>query len=88
MTARRSQVKGVRLHDSRQTLATLQLSAGVHSMQVSKWLGHSSFTSTLDVYGDYIPEPDGGAVNNLPTAATPKSGPRHLATLSVPCFRR
>ena len=25
-------------------------------MQVSKWLGHSTFTLTLDVYGDYIPE--------------------------------
>lgn len=22
----------------------------------SKWLGHSTFTLTLDVYGDYIPE--------------------------------
>src|SRR5262245_52245757 len=36
--------------------ATLQLSAGTHFMQVSKWLGHSTFTLTLDVYGDYIPE--------------------------------
>lgn len=35
-------------------------------MQVSKWLGHSTFTLTLDVYGDYIPEEDGGAANNLP----------------------
>ena len=40
----------------RHTFATLQLSAGVHFMQVSKWLGHSTFTLTLDVYGDYIPE--------------------------------
>lgn len=29
-------------------------------------LGHSTFTLTLDVYGDYIPEADGGAANNLP----------------------
>lgn len=35
-------------------------------MQVSKWLGHSTFTLTLDVYGDYIPEEDGGALNTLP----------------------
>jgi integrase len=35
-------------------------------MQVPKWLGHSTFTLTLDVYGDYIPEVDGGAANNLP----------------------
>lgn len=39
---------------------------GAHFMQVSKWLGHSSFTVTLDVYGDYIPEQDGGAANTLP----------------------
>jgi integrase len=35
-------------------------------MQVSKWLGHSTYTLTLDVYGDYIPEQDGGAANTLP----------------------
>ena len=29
-------------------------------MQVSKWLGHSTFTLTLDVCGDYIPEEGGG----------------------------
>jgi integrase len=59
-------VQGVRLHDLRHTFATLQLSSGVHFMQVSKWLGHSSFTLTLDVYGEYIPDEDGGAANNLP----------------------
>ena len=59
-------VKGVRLHDLRHTFATLQLSAGVHFMQVSKWLGHSTYTLTLDVYGDWIPEADGGVANSLP----------------------
>jgi len=34
-------------------------------------LGHSSFTLTLDVYGDYIPKDDGGAVNPLPEPAAP-----------------
>jgi integrase len=29
------------------------------------------FTLTLDVYGDYIPETDGGAVNNLPEPPAP-----------------
>ena len=57
---------GVRLHDLRHTLATMQLMAGVHFMQVSKWLGHSTFTLTLDTYGDWIPEEDGGALNTLP----------------------
>ncbi|PXW24477.1 UNVERIFIED_CONTAM: hypothetical protein DES50_1265 [Williamsia faeni] len=35
-------------------------------MQVSKWLGHGSYTLTLDTYGEWIPEEDGGAGNNLP----------------------
>lgn len=65
-------VRGVRLHDLRHTFATLQLSSGVHFMQVSKWLGHSTYTLTLDVYGDYIPEGDGGASNELPEPQAPK----------------
>ena len=69
-------VRGVRLHDLRHTFATLQLSAGVHFMQVSKWLGHSTYTLTLDVYGDYIPAEDGGAVNTLPEPARPGEAPR------------
>lgn len=59
-------VRGVRLHDLRHTFAVLQLSAGTHFMQVLKWLGHSTFTLTLDTYGDYIPEQDGGAANTPP----------------------
>ncbi|WP_313825840.1 hypothetical protein [Candidatus Mycobacterium wuenschmannii] len=59
-------VEGVRLHDLRHTFAALQLSAGVHFMQVSQWLGHATYSLTLDVYGDYIPETDGGALNSLP----------------------
>lgn len=70
-TADAPTVRGVRLHDLRHTFATLQLSAGVHFMQVSKWLGHSTFTLTLDVYGDYIAEEDGGALNTLPEPTAP-----------------
>jgi len=40
-------------------------------MQVSKWLGHSTFSLTLDIYGDWIPEKDGGAANNLPEPPAP-----------------
>ncbi|MFF1555306.1 tyrosine-type recombinase/integrase [Rhodococcus erythropolis] len=59
-------VRGVRLHDLRATFATMQLMSGVHFMQVSRWLGHGSFTLTLDTYGDWIPAEDGGAGNQLP----------------------
>ncbi|WP_423815925.1 hypothetical protein [Rhodococcus aetherivorans] len=57
--------QGVRLHELRHTFAVMQLMAGVHFMQVSRWLGHSTFTLTLDTYGDWIPEEEGGAGNNL-----------------------
>lgn len=53
-------------------------------MQVSKWLGHSTFTLTLDVHGDYIPEDDGGTVNPLrdPTAqAKPAETPNNVISL-------
>ncbi len=40
-------------------------------MQVSKWLGHSTFTLTFDTYGDDIPEQDGGALNMLPEPSAP-----------------
>ena len=29
-------------------------------MQVSKWLGHAGFVTTIDVYGDYISKTEGG----------------------------
>ncbi|MFD3461657.1 tyrosine-type recombinase/integrase [Nocardia fluminea] len=64
-------VRGVRLHDLRHTFAVMQLMAGTHFMQVSKWLGHSTFTLTLNTYGDWIPEEDGGAANLLPEPAAP-----------------
>ena len=63
-------VRGVRLHDyGRHTFATMQLSAGVHFMLVSQWMGHAQYTLTLDTYGDWIPSSDGGALNNLPAPA-------------------
>lgn len=51
----------VRFHDLRHTFATMNLSAGEHYMQVSKWLGHSSFVLTLSTYADYINEDDQAA---------------------------
>lgn len=40
-------------------------------MQVSKWLGHSSYVLTLTTYADYIPEQDGGGANTLPKPPAP-----------------
>jgi hypothetical protein len=37
---------------NRETFATMNLSAGEHYMQVSKWLGHSTFVLTLNTYAE------------------------------------
>ncbi|WP_267294356.1 hypothetical protein [Mycobacterium hackensackense] len=68
-------VRGIRMHDRRHTFPVLQLSAGVHFMQMSKWLGHSTFTLTLNTYGDWVPEEDGGALNTLPEPPAPSAVP-------------
>lgn len=39
----------------------MNLSAGEHYMQVSKWLGHSTFVLTLTTYADYINEDEQAA---------------------------
>jgi integrase len=79
-------VEGVRLHDLRHTFAALQLSAGVHFVQVSQWLGHGTYTLTLDVYGDWIPEHDGGVPNAPPEPTAPLKPAE--ATNVVPLRRR
>ena len=48
-------------------------------------VGHSTFTLTLDTYGDYIPEQDGGAANTLPE---PPSPVRPAEAEVVPLLRR
>jgi integrase len=75
---------GVRFHDLRHTFATLQLSAGKPFMLVSKWLGHSTYTLTLDVYGDWIPKDDDAAANSLPEPVAPAK-PAEKANV-VPLF--
>ncbi|OZG27698.1 site-specific integrase [Williamsia sp. 1138] len=66
-----------RWHDLRHTFAVLSLSAGEHYMQVSKWLGHASFVTTLNVYADYISEAEGG--KKAPLTRPELAHPAHLA---------
>ncbi|WP_155943042.1 hypothetical protein [Mycobacterium sp. 141] len=63
------------LADLHVVLAVLQLSAGVHFMQVSKWMRHSTFNLTLNTDGDWVPEEDGGALNTLPEPPAPTAVP-------------
>ncbi|HEX6577600.1 MAG TPA: tyrosine-type recombinase/integrase, partial [Jiangellaceae bacterium] len=47
--------KGVRLHDLRHPFAALALDAGHDFREVSEWLGHADYTTTLRVYAHWIP---------------------------------
>ena len=49
-------------------------------------MGHSTYTLTLDVYGDWIPEEGGGAVNPLPEPTAPAKTARMDNV--VPLFAR
>lgn len=56
-------------------------------MQVSKRQEHSTFTLTLDTYGDYMPEQDGGAANNLPEPPAPGRVAQPTADNVMPMLR-
>ena len=57
----------------------MNLSAGEHYMQVSKWLGHSSFVLTLTTYADYINEDE---------QAAPKVGRGEAVAVNVVSLER
>jgi integrase len=46
----------IRLHDLRHTVATLALTAGVHTKVVQELFGHANVAITLDVYSHVAPE--------------------------------
>jgi len=48
-------LKGVRLHDLRHAHATILLEQGVHPKIVQERLGHSSVSTTLDIYSHVVP---------------------------------
>jgi len=77
-----------RTHDLRHTFAVLSLSAGEHYMQVIKWLGHESYVTTLNVYGDWIPEEEGGKRNPLARPVASVSSVPAVSAGNVVPFRR
>lgn len=53
--ARRTGLKGIRLHDARHTHASLLLKNGTHPKVVQERLGHASIETTLDTYSHVAP---------------------------------
>ena len=59
-------------HDLRHTFASTALAEGVPISEVSRWLGHKSITTTVDLYGHLVPEASGRARDALDRAFAPK----------------
>jgi integrase len=55
-------------HDLRHTFASTALAEGVPISEVSRWLGHKSITTTVDLYGHLVPEATGRARDALDNA--------------------
>ena len=53
--AKRAGVKAFRFHDARHTHASLMLKQGIHPKVVQERLGHSSISTTLDIYSHVAP---------------------------------
>ena len=54
-TAKRVGTDGIKLHDLRHFHASLLLQSGQNPVLVSKRLGHSAVSMTLDIYGHLMP---------------------------------
>jgi len=64
-------------HDLRHTFASTALAEGVPISEVSRWLGHRSISTTVDLYGHLVPEASGRARDALDgafAAARARSG--------------
>ncbi|HWG00872.1 MAG TPA: tyrosine-type recombinase/integrase, partial [Trebonia sp.] len=59
-------------HDLRHTFASTALAEGVPISEVSRWLGHKSITTTVDLYGHLVPEASGRARDALDRAFAPR----------------
>jgi integrase len=57
-----------RTHDLRHTFASTALAEGVPISEVSRWLGHKSITTTVDLYGHLVPEASARARDALDKA--------------------
>jgi integrase len=61
----------IRFHDLRHTAASLMLNRGVPGFVVSRILGHSKPSTTMDIYGHLIPAMHEGLGNLMDELLTP-----------------
>ena len=66
----------IRFHDLRHTAPTLMLMHGIPILVVSRRLGHSKPSVTLDIYGHYLPGMQEEAANLMDELVTPIEDPK------------
>jgi integrase len=71
--ARRTGLKGVRLHNAGHTHASILLKQGVHPKIVQERLGHSTISTTLDTSSHVSPGHQAAAANGLDNILNNKS---------------
>src|SRR4051812_16753554 len=79
----KASVRHIRVHDARHTYASLMLRRGVPIVYVSKQLGHSSISVTVDLYGHFVPGADRHHVEGLADAIE-TAGTEPAATQAQP----
>ncbi len=64
MVLKKNGLRRIRFHDLRHTCASLLLDSGVSMKQIQVWLGHSTFSTTADIYAhlDYAAQVQTGSV--------------------------
>ena len=62
---KKANVRKIKFHGCRHTVATLMLQAGVPVQEVARRLGHANTTMTLDVYAHSLPNMDRDASSRL-----------------------
>jgi len=70
--AKRTGLKGIRLHDARHTHASLLLKAGTHPKVVQERLGHAGIQITLDTYSHITPGLQEAAAVRFDDLVSPK----------------
>ncbi|MFC1651282.1 tyrosine-type recombinase/integrase [Candidatus Latescibacterota bacterium] len=60
-------IRDRRIHDIRHSYGSLLLSAGVSPVYVKEQMGHSTISTTVDIYGKWIKSNNKSEVNNLDT---------------------
>jgi integrase len=74
-------------HEARHTYASWMIAAGVDAKSLSTYMGHSSISITLDLYGHLLPGNEALAAKKLETflaSATPPATPENERTAETP----